>query len=197
MIIQDVNYIASYAKESQAPKDGLPEFAFIGRSNVGKSSLINFITDRKELAKVSKTPGKTRLLNYFLVDDNWYLVDLPGYGYAKISQKTRSKWQDVLERYLQVRASLICVFLLIDSRIPLQKIDIEFMNWMGEKRIPFVLVFTKMDGLKKSKKDEHFDQLEADILEYWEELPQVFKTSTVSKEGKEEILEFIQSLIQN
>lgn len=197
MNIQEVDYVASYAKESQAPKDGLPEFAFIGRSNVGKSSLINYLCDRKELAKVSKTPGKTKLLNYFLVDEKWYLVDLPGYGYAKISQKQRGKWQVMLERYLQARQTLICVFLLIDSRIPLQKIDLEFMNWMGEKRIPFVLVYTKMDGLKKSQKEEHFQKLEEEILEHWTELPQNFKTSTVSKEGKEEILDFIGSLIQD
>lgn len=195
MMINDVHYVASYPKESQCPKDGLPEFAFIGRSNVGKSSLINFLTDRKDLAKVSKTPGKTKLLNYFQVDETWYLVDLPGYGYAKISKKQRSKWEEMLERYLQVRPALNCVFLLIDSRIKLQKIDLEFMNWLGEKQIPFVLVYTKMDKLKKSLKEDHLKSIQAEILEHWAELPQQFYTSTVDKEGRDEILEFIGGLI--
>lgn len=195
MIINDVQYIASYPKESQCPKDGLPEFAFIGRSNVGKSSLINYITDRKELAKVSKTPGKTKLLNYFLVDESWYLVDLPGYGYAKISKKQRTKWEEMLERYLQVRPTLNCVFLLIDSRIKLQKIDLEFMNWLGEKQIPFVLVYTKIDKLKKSLKEDHLKSIQTDILEHWTELPQQFYSSTVDKVGRDEILEFIGGLI--
>ncbi len=195
MDIQEVHYIGSFEREGQCPMDGLPEYAFIGRSNVGKSSLINYLCDRKDLARVSKTPGKTTMMNYFKVDNSWYIVDLPGYGYARRSKKQRAKWEQMLERYLLVRSNLHCVFLLIDSRIDHQKVDREFMSWLGERRIPFVIVFTKIDGVKPAKRDEKVEAIRQDMLESWTELPQHFITSTVLKEGKEEILAFVRSYI--
>lgn len=194
MKINQVYYIASYDRESICPKTKIPEYAFIGRSNVGKSSLINMLTGRKDLARVSKSPGKTSMINYFRVDDNWHLVDLPGYGYAKVSKKQRAKWENMIERFLITREQLACTFLLIDSRIPFQKIDREFMNWLGERKIPFVLVFTKTDRIKPAEREEKIKSLKAEMLEHWEELPTVFITSSTKREGKEELLTFIEGI---
>ena len=148
--IHEAEFVGSFANERQCPKDNKPEYAFIGRSNVGKSSLINMLCERKSLAKVSNRPGKTQTLNYFLIDKHWYIVDLPGYGYAKISKSKRFEWEKMIEGYLLLRKTLGCAFVLIDLNVPPQQIDIEFVNWMGKMKVPFVLVFTKTDRLKKN-----------------------------------------------
>lgn len=194
MNIQNVHFIGSFERESQCPQDNIPEYAFIGRSNVGKSSLINMLCNHKGIAKVSNTPGKTQTINYFNVDDTWHLVDLPGYGYAKISKKQRGKWEDMIERYLLVRNQLQCVFVLIDSRHPLQEIDLEFINWLGDRRVPFVLTYTKIDKLKKAAVSSNIDVIRQGLLKYWNFLPQEFITSSEKKIGRDEILDFIKEL---
>lgn len=194
MEIKEVAFAGSYPSESQCPKDNKPEFAFIGRSNVGKSSLINLLCGRKEIAHTSKKPGKTQLLNYFLVDGAWYLVDLPGYGYAKISKRKRKEWEKMIQDYLVKRSTLLCAFVLIDSKIPPQPIDIEFINWLGEMRVPFVIVYTKSDKPPKKQLEMNIQQFQQELLEYWEELPEQFVTSAAKKEGKEAILGFIEEL---
>ena len=190
MVIKTATYTSSHSRVNQLPKDGRPEYAFIGRSNVGKSSLINMLTGRKELAHTSGKPGKTQLISYFLINDQWYLTDLPGYGYAKVSKKTRGKWEKRTENYFSQRHTLISAFVLIDSNIPPQKIDLEFCNWLGEIGVPFSLVFTKTDR-KKARGREQVAAFQAALLETWEELPPCFETSAVSEEGKEEVLNFI------
>jgi len=194
MNISNVAFVGSWEHEHQCPDSNFPEYAFIGRSNVGKSSLINMITGRKNLARVSNTPGKTQTINYFNVDDRWHLVDLPGYGYAKISKKMRSKWERMIERYLMERRNLVCTFVLLDSRHPLQGIDLEFINWLGQRAIPFVLVYTKIDKLTKAKAIANVNVLQEGLLEYWEELPAQFVTSAEKGQGRTEILEFIHDL---
>jgi len=190
--VESAKYVASYPKISKCPITKIPEYAFIGRSNVGKSSLINMLTGRRELAKVSKKPGKTQMINYFLIDQKWHLVDLPGYGYAVASKKTRAKWGKMIENYLSKREILQCAFVLLDSNIPAQKIDIEFLNWMGEQRIPFVIVYTKIDRARRiGEAEENIKKIQAELLEYWEELPQQFITSSNKATGREEILSFI------
>jgi len=175
----------------------VPEYAFIGRSNVGKSSLINMLCNRKGLAKVSNTPGKTQTINYFKVDSSWHLVDLPGYGYAKISKKMRFRWEKMIEKFLITRSQLQVVFVLLDSRHTLQKIDMEFMNWLGDRRVPFVIVYTKVDKLAKSKVDDNIKKIQNGILNYWNSLPDQFVTSSEKKEGRQEILDFIGDLNNN
>jgi len=197
MEIKEVEFVGSFERESQCPQDDVPEYAFIGRSNVGKSSLINMLCNRKGLAKVSNTPGKTQTINFFRVDSAWHLVDLPGYGYAKISKKMRLKWEKMIERYLITRPQLQVVFVLLDSRHDLQKIDLEFINWLGERRVPFVLVYTKTDKLKKSQVGENVKRIQNGILKYWNSLPQEFITSSEKKEGGQEILDFIGDLNNN
>ncbi len=197
MQLNHVNFIGSFDSENNCPKTGLPEYAFIGRSNVGKSSLINMITGRKSVAKVSSTPGKTQMLNFFEIDTAWYLVDLPGYGYAKISKTKREKWRKMIQRYLETRSSLACTFLLIDSRIPLQKNDLEFAQFLGESRIPFVIVFTKIDKVKGSDPNVNIESIKTEFLNYWETLPQCFVTSSEKKIGREELLEFIAKINAN
>jgi len=197
MEIKEVTFIGSFERESQCPQDVVPEYAFIGRSNVGKSSLINMLCNRKGLAKVSNTPGKTQTINFFRVDDAWHLVDLPGYGYAKISKKMRIKWEKMIERYLITRPQLQVVFVLIDSRHGLQSIDLEFVNWLGERQVPFVLVYTKTDKLKKSKVSENVDRIRQELLQYWNSLPDQFVTSSEKKVGRQEILDFIGDLNNN
>ena len=150
MIIKDAKFVVSNTDITKCPEDGKPEYAFIGRSNVGKSSLINMLTDRKSLAKTSGTPGKTQLINHFVINDEWYLVDLPGYGYAKTSKSNRSKWEKFISEYLTQRSTLINIFVLLDSRLEPQKIDIEFMTWCAEEQLPFSMVFTKIDKLSSS-----------------------------------------------
>lgn len=197
MIIRSLEFIGSFPSEQACPKTDLPEFAFIGRSNVGKSSLINLLTGRKEIAKVSSTPGKTQLLNFFEVNEAWHLVDLPGYGYARVSKKSREKFEKMIARYLETRTQLQCAFVLIDARIPLQQIDKDFINKLGEAMIPFVIVYTKVDGVKTRKLKDNLREIEEKLLEEWTELPQTFITSSTKKQGRDEILAFINGIINS
>jgi GTP-binding protein len=175
----------------KAPKDRIPEYAFIGRSNVGKSSLINMLMERKDLAKISGKPGKTQLINHFKINDEWFLVDLPGYGYAQISKKKRTIFQYFIENYFKEREQLVCTFVLIDSRHDPQKIDLEFMHFLGENQIPFCLVFTKADKLGSSKISKQITSYKKKLLDTWETLPITFLTSSATGLGREEFLEFI------
>ncbi|MFT6064317.1 MAG: GTP-binding protein [Paraglaciecola sp.] len=175
----------------KAPKDRIPEYAFIGRSNVGKSSLINMLMERKDLAKISGKPGKTQLINHFKINDEWFLVDLPGYGYAQISKKKRTIFQYFIENYFKEREQLVCTFVLIDSRHDPQKIDLEFMHFLGENQIPFCLVFTKADKLGSSKISKQITSYKKKLLDTWETLPMTFLTSSATGLGREEFLEFI------
>ncbi|MCP9235408.1 ribosome biogenesis GTP-binding protein YihA/YsxC [Lewinella sp. JB7] len=178
----------------QTPRDGKPEFAFIGRSNVGKSSLINMLAQRKELAHTSGKPGKTQLINYYLINESWYLTDLPGYGYAKQSKKTRSKWENRTETYFLQRQTLVCAFVLVDSNVPPQTIDLEFINWLGEHGVPFVIAFTKTDR-KQSRDGGSVADFKKALEESWEELPPIFLTSATKETGRDDILEFIESTL--
>lgn len=191
MDIHQTAFAGSYPSEAQCPTDGKPEYAFIGRSNVGKSSLINMLTGRKNIAHTSRTPGKTQLINYFLADGQWYLVDLPGYGYARISKRKRQEWRRMIEGYLQKRQTLQCAFILVDANIPPQQNDIDFINWLGESRIPFVIVFTKTDRLKPQDLEKNIDAIRQALFQFWNELPQQFVTSSNKSVGREEILKFI------
>ena len=191
MRIKEAKFIKSSQKVKECPKPNMPEYAFIGRSNVGKSSLINMLCKRKKLAKISGTPGKTQLVNHFLIDDRWYLVDLPGYGYAKVSKTKRAIFGKLIENYISTRENLMCLFVLIDSRIPLQDSDLEFITTLGEKKVSFCIVFTKTDKLKKSTYDEQISGLENQLREYWEELPPLFYSSAVTGKSRDEILNFI------
>jgi GTP-binding protein len=175
----------------KAPKDRIPEYAFIGRSNVGKSSLINMLMERKDLAKISGKPGKTQLINHFKINDEWFLVDLPGYGYAQISKKKRTIFQYFIENYFKEREQLVCTFVLIDSRHDPQKIDLEFMHFLGENQIPFCLVFTKADKLGSSKISKQITSYKKKLLDTWETLPMTFLTSSATGLGREEFLKFI------
>lgn len=181
----------SNSNVTKAPKDRIPEYAFIGRSNVGKSSLINMLMGRKDLAKTSGKPGKTQLINHFKINDNWFLVDLPGYGYAKISKKKRTIFQYFIENYFKERQQLVCTFILIDSRHDPQKIDLEFMQFLGENQIPFCIVFTKADKLGSSKLNKQIISYKKKLLTSWETLPTSFITSSSTGLGKDEFLEFI------
>lgn len=176
----------------KCPKPVLPEYAFIGRSNVGKSSLINMLTERKSLAKVSGTPGKTQLINHFGIDQKWFLADLPGYGYAKVSKVQRNKFHNFTLDYLRNRANLMCTFVLVDSRLKPQKIDLEFFEFCGTKQIPFVIVFTKMDKLNVEEKEKNIAAYKQVLLESWNTLPPIFLSSSTSSMGREEILQFIE-----
>lgn len=189
-------FASSHARVNQAPTDGRPEFAFIGRSNVGKSSLINMLTQRKELARTSGSPGKTQLINYFLINDSWYLTDLPGYGYAKRSKKTRAKWENRTENYFLRRQSLVNAFVLVDSNVPPQKIDLEFCNWLGENGVPFVIVFTKTDR-KKARGGENVAAFKKALLNNWESLPPIFLTSAVKATGREAIISFLENTLES
>lgn len=191
MIIKSASFIISNTDPKKCPTDGKPEYAFIGRSNVGKSSLINSLVTRKNLAKTSSTPGKTQLINHFIINEEWYLVDLPGYGYAKKAKTDRKAWAAFIEEYILERENLICLFVLIDSRLPLQKIDDEFMVWLGENGIPFCIVYTKADKLGKTKIQQNIAAIERDLKKTWNALPQRFTTSSELNEGREEILAFI------
>ncbi|MBW6482546.1 MAG: ribosome biogenesis GTP-binding protein YihA/YsxC [Vicingaceae bacterium] len=191
MKIKSAEFVISNTKIELCPEPTLPEYAFIGRSNVGKSSLINYLTNNKKLSKISQTPGKTQLINHFLINDNWYLVDLPGYGYAKTSQKNRLKWQGFISDYILQRENLLNLFVLIDSRLPPQQIDLDFMEWLGEKQIPFAIVFTKIDKLNSSNLNKNIMHYKKEMLKYWEEIPPHFTTSAESKIGGEGILKYI------
>ncbi|MBP6826541.1 MAG: YihA family ribosome biogenesis GTP-binding protein [Saprospiraceae bacterium] len=190
MDVNSAEFVASFPKESQCPGDGKPEFAFIGRSNVGKSSLINMLT-RKGLAKVSGTPGKTQLLNYFLINGTWYLVDLPGYGYARVSKEKQKKLANMIEGYLFNRSALVLAFVLIDVTLPPMPIDLRFINNLGEQGIPFALVFTKSDRIGKVTAEKNVDLFMKELSKTWENLPPYFVTSSERRTGKEEILTYI------
>mgnify|MGYP006266051119 CR=1 FL=1 len=185
----------SYPNVRSCPDDTRPEFAFIGRSNVGKSSLINMLVGMKELAHTSKKPGKTQLINSFLVDDRWILVDLPGYGYARRSKAQRKSWLTMIRDYLVQRPNLCCTFALIDSNIPPQKKDIDFINWLGEMRLPFVIAYTKADRVKPARLEANIQAIEGALLAYWETLPQRFVTSSPTGSGRAEMLAFIEDLV--
>ncbi|MBR3521584.1 MAG: YihA family ribosome biogenesis GTP-binding protein [Prevotella sp.] len=191
----NATFITSSANISQCPTDSRPEFAFIGRSNVGKSSLINMLANKKGLAKTSSTPGKTLLINHFLVDDLYYIVDLPGYGFAKRSKSVQQDIQRIINTYITRREQLANVFLLIDLRHDPQRIDLEFINWLGENGIPFSIVFTKADKLGPVKGRQNAEKYMQSLLETWETLPPYFITSAEKKQGREEILTYIQQII--
>lgn len=194
MKIKKAEFIISNTDPAKCPNDGKPEYAFVGRSNVGKSSLINMLTGRKGLALTSSTPGKTQLINHFLIDDEWYLVDLPGYGYAQRGKKGREQIRRIIDSYLDRRKALTCLFLLLDCRLEPQKIDLEFIHRLGESEIPFAIVFTKVDKLSRSKENENIAAYKEKLLETWEELPPVFCTSAERRQGKEELLDYIENI---
>jgi len=190
--IKYAEYIASYPQYTLCPKNGRPEYAFIGRSNVGKSSLINMLLERKELARVSGKPGKTQMLNYYLINNEWYVVDLPGYGYAKISKTQRNKWEKMINAFLTHRDELVCAFVLIDASIPPQKIDLEFIDTLGKMNVPFSIVFTKVDKTRKiAQAEENIKAFRKGLLETWDELPQQFITSANTSMGRDDILNYI------
>ncbi|WP_299106822.1 ribosome biogenesis GTP-binding protein YihA/YsxC [uncultured Tenacibaculum sp.] len=191
MKIKSAEFVMSNSNVMKAPKDRIPEYAFIGRSNVGKSSLINMLMERKDLAKTSGKPGKTQLINHFKINNDWFLVDLPGYGYAKVSKKKRQIFQFFIENYFKEREQLVCTFVLIDSRHDPQKIDLEFMQFLGENQIPFCIVFTKADKLGSSKLNKQITSYKKKLLNYWEELPMNFVTSSTTGMGRDEFLNFI------
>lgn len=194
--IKYAEFIGSFPSLNQCPKPRFPEYAFIGRSNVGKSSLINMLTGKKGLAKVSNTPGKTQTINYFQINGKWNLVDLPGYGYAKISKTKRAAWEKMIANFLQNRSNLLCAFVLLDAYIPPTKIDMEFINWLGEMHIPFVIVYTKVDRIRGGEegRSKNIKAIQDELLKTWNDLPQQFITSSNNKTGQEEILNFIEGL---
>tara|TARA_B100000767_G_scaffold121434_2_gene115766 strand:+ start:5831 stop:6439 length:609 start_codon:yes stop_codon:yes gene_type:complete len=198
MIIKSASFVISNKDLNKCPVPDKPEYAFIGRSNVGKSSLINMLCNEKNLAKTSQRPGKTQLINHFVInsktEDPWYLVDLPGYGFAKVPVKLKNKWLGFITSFLKSRQNLLCTFVLIDSRLEPQKIDLEFMQWLGENEIPFVIVFTKTDKLKSAEKKSFLENYKSAMLKVWEEMPTVFVSSAEKHEGKEELLSFISSV---
>lgn len=198
MKIKSADFIMSNSNVAHCPNEPLPEYAFIGRSNVGKSSLINMITERKSLAKTSGRPGKTQLINHFKINDNWFLVDLPGYGYAKVSKKNQKTFQKYITDYFLNREQLICAFVLVDIRLEPQKIDLEFMEWMGTNGIPFCIVFTKADKLKPKAIENHVGEyIEKLLLGAWEEAPPHFVTSSSNGAGRETLLGYIATLNNN
>ena len=192
----EIRFLGSFPTVATCPKQAVSEYAFIGRSNVGKSSLINYLCNRENLARTSKKPGKTQLINLFLIDESWCMVDLPGYGYAVTSRDNRQKWKKMIYDYLETRENLVNTFVLLDSRLPLQNIDLEFINWLGTRQIPFSLVYTKTDGVAKTKKQGHIEQIRQGLLEHWDSLPAEFVTSAINKEGRDEILQFIYQINQ-
>ena len=195
MLIKSAEYVISSARVDQCPAGELLEFAFIGRSNVGKSSLINMLTGRAGLAKTSATPGKTILINHFLINKEWFLVDLPGYGYAKRGQQQRDELQRMITGYILRREQMLNLFLLIDARHEPQRIDLEFIEWLGENGIPFSIVFTKADKLSKGKLAANVRHYLSELSKQWEELPPHFITSSETKQGKDELLEYIETII--
>ena len=195
MIIKSAEFIISNTKMTALPKPTLPEYAFIGRSNVGKSSLINMLCRKKGLAKTSQSPGKTQVINHFKINDIWYLVDLPGYGYAKVSQTTRKSWEGMIKTYLEKRENLQCVMALIDSRLEPQKVDLEFIDWLGSKAIPFVIIFTKADKQSKTKTAANVELFKETLAKNWEEIPQCFVTSAEETTGRDEVLGFIDQIL--
>lgn len=191
MIIKDAQFVISNTDYRKCPQDGKPEYAFIGRSNVGKSSLINMLTNRKGLAMTSSKPGKTQLINHFIINGEWYLVDLPGYGYAQRGKDGREQIRKIIESYILNRDELTCLFLLLDSRHEPQKIDLDFINWLGEEQVPFAIVFTKIDKMSKGKLKDNTRTYLDKLKETWEELPPVFYTSSEHRLGGDDILDYI------
>lgn len=194
MVINKAEFVISNTDPGKCPQDGRPEYAFIGRSNVGKSSLINMLTGRKGLAMTSSTPGKTQLINHFLINDEWYLVDLPGYGYAQRGKKGRAQIEKIIDAYLDERVEMTCLFVLLDCRHEAQKIDLEFIDRLGESGIPFAIIFTKTDKISKGKLSENIEKYKTKLLESWEELPPIFLTSSEHRTGKEEVLNYIEGI---
>ncbi len=192
MKILSAEFVKSAPSVKECPEPVHPEYAFIGRSNVGKSSLINMLTERKNLAKTSGTPGKTRLINHFIINNNWYLCDLPGYGFAKVSKSIREKWEQTIKSYLHHRENLLCAFILIDIRHEALKNDLDFLSWMGMKGIPFAIVFTKADKLSKSKVQQQLAQYKKKLALQWEPLPPIYISSAATAMGREDILELIE-----
>ena len=195
MKINTAEFIISNSEVDKCPKERLPEYAFIGRSNVGKSSLINMLTNHKNLAKTSSKPGKTQLINHFKINNNWFLVDLPGYGYARVSKKTKAVFQQFITDYFERREQLICAFVLIDIRLEAQKIDLEFMEYLGESEIPFAIIFTKADKIGKTKVASHIAAYKKQMLaNNWAEMPQYFITSSLEATGRDSILDYIDQI---
>lgn len=194
MKINSARFVMSNTDHNKCPKPELPEYAFIGRSNVGKSSVINLLTSKKNLAKISGTPGKTQLINHFIINDSWYLVDLPGYGFAKISKGIRRKWEQMINAYLLNRENLRATFILIDARHAPQKLDIDLIGWFGEKGLPFVLIFTKIDKLSKRELSNNITSYKEFLMEDWDELPISVLTSAKTGHGKEDILKLIEEM---
>ncbi|MDR3326774.1 MAG: ribosome biogenesis GTP-binding protein YihA/YsxC [Prevotellaceae bacterium] len=195
MTINSAIFVVSNTDFRRCPEDDFAEFAFVGRSNVGKSSLINYLVGKKDLAKTSSTPGKTLLINHFLVNEKLYIVDLPGYGYAKVSKMQREKLRKIIENYVLFRSQLTNLFVLIDSRLEPQKIDLDFINWLGKNSAPFSIVFTKGDKQSQKKLTTNIEKYRQTLLETWEELPPIFITSSEKKQGKEEILDYIDTIM--
>ena len=194
MKIKTAEFLVSNTEVGKCPDSSLPEYAFIGRSNVGKSSLINMLTERKSLAKTSGRPGKTQLINHFLINKNWHLVDLPGYGYARVSKSAKKTFQKFITAYFEQRKQMICAFVLIDSRHEPQAIDLEFMKWMGERAIPFYIIFTKADKLRPKALERNFEIYKNKMLETWDEMPEYFITSAESDLGRDKVLNLIESI---
>lgn len=194
MEIKEARFIISNTDVKKCPAANKPEYAFIGRSNVGKSSLINMLTNKKSLAKTSVKPGKTQVINHFLINEEWYLVDLPGYGYAKVPIAERKKWEKFIRKYIIERENLYCLFVLIDSRHEPQTVDLEFMEWLGINKISFVIIFTKIDKLNPRELDENITMYEKKMQENWEEMPRFFVTSAETRQGKTELLDFIDKI---
>ena len=197
-MIHSARFLVSSSDVNQCPKACLAEYAFIGRSNIGKSSLINVLTNNKKLAKTSGTPGKTKLINHFVINENWFLVDLPGYGYAKVSKQERNKIKKLIHGYFEKRKQLVNTFVLIDSRHKPQKIDVNFINMLGTKQYPFSIVFTKIDKLSERQRKDNLSHYQSDLLEQgWESTPPMFESSAKTGEGKEEIINYIESINSN
>jgi GTP-binding protein len=194
MIVKNAIFLKSITSFLDCPETGTHDFAFIGRSNVGKSSLINMLVNKKQLAKTSSKPGKTQTMNFFLINDKWHLVDLPGYGWAGVSKKKKTEWVEFVRDYLLNRHNLYCLFILLDIRHPPQNIDIEFINWTGENGLPIALVFTKSDKIPKTKIHTAIKTYKKRLFMDWEKLPEIFITSAVSQSGKEEILDYIDEI---
>lgn len=194
MVIKSAEFVISNSRVEKCPTMGLPEYAFIGRSNVGKSSLINMLTARKGLAMTSQKPGKTQLINHFIINDAWYLVDLPGYGYARLGKDSRDSLRRMIEDYVLERKELVLLFVLLDCRHEPQKIDLEFIQWLGEEGVPFALVFTKADKLSKGRLAANVEAYKAKLREEWEELPPIFVTSSEERMGRDELLGYIEEI---
>ena len=194
MVIKSAEFVISNSRVEKCPTTGLPEYAFIGRSNVGKSSLINMLTARKGLAMTSQKPGKTQLINHFIINDAWYLVDLPGYGYARLGKDSRDSLRRMIEDYVLERKELVMLFVLLDCRHEPQKIDLEFIQWLGEEGVPFALVFTKADKLSKGRLAANVEAYKAKLREEWEELPPIFVTSSEERMGRDELLGYIEEI---